>query len=276
MKTSLKLLVIAAFVGITFYACKKTADPITDSDIATATDNTVAQKGTQDAGATAQEALSGSLSGRYMKDTSVTITIDTTATPHTMSITYKGIPNLKGILRKGKMLVNFDKHYRIPGSVWNITFVDYAYNNNQINGTIKITNNNGVYEISSTNLNVALENKSLIAFTSFNVGLTYYDEGGNPTPISESKNSLYVWGLIKGTDTPPGKPTVTYKDSIPKTEFLIYNQSCMDGTKPKPHFTKGTVYYSEGTKEAVINFGTGNCADKAKIKSGGIEKDFVY
>ena len=139
-----KLLLInfALLLIIQFNACRKEKD--LELNFNAATQNALAENTLDDIQAIADQASTGSLTHyRTSSSACATITHDTMATPHVLTIDF-GDTNctcVDGKTRRGKIIITYTGAYRDPGHTHTTSFDNYFVNDNQVTGSRNVTNN---------------------------------------------------------------------------------------------------------------------------------------
>lgn len=144
MKTLKHLLTWTAMVLLSLTACNKEADEpsIPSLDIAAATDNAKADDYFTDM----QDQADAAADANGLRDAedacAPTITIDTLAMPHTMTIDFgtSDCTAANGRMRRGVLAVTFTGSYREAGTVITVTPQGYYVNDNHVEGSRTITN----------------------------------------------------------------------------------------------------------------------------------------
>lgn len=136
----------AVCLVLAFTACKKddgaAPDPTPSYDYASATDEARIEDAFNDMLAQVDNAAAAN----GLRDTddpcAPTITFDTTATPHTLTVDFGPVDctALNGRVRRGKLRVGFTGPYAHPGTVITITPQDYYVNDHHVTGTKTVTN----------------------------------------------------------------------------------------------------------------------------------------
>jgi hypothetical protein len=151
MRKQILILALMSAASLTaFNGCKKDkAEEEKDSDTSAATENAIADAAFTDVANIADEAATGTMTTYRSANTErvltscATLTIDTVAVPHLITIDF-GTTNClsnDGNYRRGKILVSFTGQYRDSGSTHTITFDNYFVNDNNIMGSKTVTNN---------------------------------------------------------------------------------------------------------------------------------------
>lgn len=125
-------------------ACKKDKDKDADLDLdyTSASDNARAEDAFNDMLTEVDKAVDDN-GLRGMDDACApTVTFDTIANPHTITIDFGSVNCTanNGRQRRGRLLVSYTGHYREPGTVITITPDNYYVNDNHVQGTKTVTN----------------------------------------------------------------------------------------------------------------------------------------
>lgn len=143
-----KTVVVIISAVLAFSACKKDKAE-EDNDTTSVVDNAMADASFNDVANIADEAATGALVSyrgaepEKILTTCATVSIDSMATPHRISIDF-GTTNClckDGNYRRGIIYVDFIGHYRDSASTHTISFNNYYVNFNKIEGTKTVTNN---------------------------------------------------------------------------------------------------------------------------------------
>lgn len=141
-------LIIFTLVGAVLTGCKKDNDD--DPESGSAIDNAFADAIYEDVSTMSDEAAeSGVLStfknssdGAVLLSVCATVTHDTLANPHTITIDFGPVNCLchDGRYRRGMIIITYTGHYRDAGSVHTIGFDNYFVSDYQVLGTKTVTN----------------------------------------------------------------------------------------------------------------------------------------
>lgn len=241
-------------------ACKKTSSV---EDTGFATEHATAEQTFSDIlDITDQASESNSLSTFKTTSQCATITRDTIAVPHTITINF-GTTNClcsDGKYRRGIILVSYTGKYKDSGSIHTITFSNYFVNNNQVIGTKTVTNmglnaNNQIYCTVNTNASIILAS------------------GAGTIQVSGSKTRTWITGYATTTKT---------DDSYNVTGSWIVTRP--NGTQVTHLITKGLSiarscnWIKEGAVQVtvpngtirIIDYGNGACDNQATLTNNGV------
>lgn len=189
-----------------------------------------------------------------------TITFDTTATPHTLTVDF-GPTNctaLNGRLRRGKLRVSFTGPYAHPGTVITITPQDYYVNDHQVTGTKTVTNM-GVNGEGQPYFDVVVDGAltapdgSWTATHQAHRTRTWIAGHGTPDPLDDVYS---ITGGGSGVD----RNGVAYTVSI--TSPLRVAVGC-------PYITQGAVAVTAGGTTWSVDYGNGACDANFSVTVNG-------
>ncbi|CAN5596079.1 hypothetical protein BH11BAC2_BH11BAC2_05100 [soil metagenome] len=274
MKPFMKFSVLA-FTALTlgFVACKKENDN-NDVDTTSSIDNAVADASFNDVVNISDEAATGSLESyrtlgnERIATTCASITVDTIANPHLITIDFGTTDCLckDGNYRRGIIYVSFVGAYRDSGSTHIITFNNYFINYNQLTGTKTVTNNgrNGSGNLSYT-INV---NGTLIWDAQYGGGTSTYTSSRTREWIAGELTPQ--WGddvyLIDGTSSGTTRNGSAY----------TLNTSAGDPLRKEigfRHFTSGTIEFTpagKATRYIDYSYVNGARDNLAKVTINGV------
>ncbi len=265
-----KYLAFALVLGITFSSCRKKNDEDTDKDTSSAADNALAEGTYTDVNSIADEASTGSLTTYYtanasdsrsMLTTCATITNDTIAVPHVLTIDF-GTVNCTcgdGRDRRGKIIVTYSGHYKDSASTHTITFNSYFVNDNQIMGTKTVTNNghNSAGHLTwSVVVNGSIVKASGGGTISWNSNRTREMITGELTPTWYDDVYL-ITGGANGTSASGNTFTIVITSALRKE---IGCRHIVSGSLTVTPSGKATRY---------VDFGTGGCDSDATVTING-------
>ena len=194
----------------------------------------------------------------------VNVTIDSISTPHVMTIDF-GSNNCvcnDGRSRRGLIIVTYNGEFTEPGHTRTITFSDFYVNDNQVTGTKIITNmgKNGeghTYFSIETNGSIVTEKGTI----THNGSRTRTWLSGEDTP-DRGDDVFSITG--SGTKVRANGKTMTMEITSP----LIRDHSCK-------WIKSGVIKMSGGDKERSLDFGNGNCDNKATATANGKQKEIT-
>ncbi len=261
--------VIIAATLLTLAACKRkdttdnTAPALTTADDkgGYASDNAQLERTSNDVISLAD--VAGTTGSVNMRTTSscATVHLDTTVTPHILTINFGTSDCLCSDLRKrrGEIIVTFSGHYKDSGSTHNITYDNYFIDDVQVTGHKSVTNegtNSSGQVWYSVNLSdsLILGADSIISWTATRTR-TWLD--GYSTP--DRSDDVYA---IAGTTTLTRANGHSFTMNI--TTPLQVAQACT-------WMEAGVVHISSSTfagGDRVLDYGAGTCDDLATLTIG--------
>jgi hypothetical protein len=189
-----------------------------------------------------------------------TVSLDTTASPHVMTIDF-GEENclcIDGKYRRGKIHISFTGRYRHPGTVITTTFDNYFVNDNSVGGT-KIVTNMGLNE--NNNLYFTIEVQSIIQKED---GSTFTWNSSRVREWIQGADTHNRWDdiyLITGTanGTRPNGLTWEREIIIPLRVELACRFIVSGSIELRP----------EGRPVRLLDFGNGDCDNQATVTVNG-------
>ncbi len=177
---------------------------------------------------------------------------------------------------KGKIIISFSKNFTTPVRTINYKFVNFYHNNKLIQGDRSIK-----HEIKSSELQSAPHPVATHIFEmsiTFGDGKVYTRTGtrvremvaGYSTPFIWEDNVFNVWG--SHITTFPNETKITSTIKTP----LVFSMACKI-----PFATKGSILITKSkgdnatsvsTREALLDFGNGDCDNLASITVNGVTK----
>ncbi len=243
-------------IGLSFSSCKKSEK--TDSDLISSEDQSqgemVYDQVYKEVDQSANDA--GMKKGGYP-----IITIDTLASPRTMSINY-GTANYlcnDGNYRRGIILVTWTGKYRATGTIITIGFSNFYQNDNKVDGSKSITNNgrNALNQLSFTIVVAGKITTSSNETHTWNSNRVRTWVAGEATPIWN--DDIYE---ITGTTSGTNRKGITYNANI--TKALKVDLSC------QWRIVSGTIeLIPEGKATRTLDFGNGACDSQVTITING-------
>lgn len=280
-KTFSSTLLLFCFCLFFICACNKSNDNKTtnnsDTETSTSLDYAFAQTTNDDAASVSSQLendrLSGSISGSGTITSSAdgvhlgscaTVSIDTTAKPHTLTIDF-GTTNclcFDGKYRRGKILVSFTGRYRDSASMHTIAFSNYYVNNYKVEGSQTVVNEG---HNANGNLSFAIQTNSTITDTT-GKQLTFTSNRTREWIAGESTTGWHEWSddvySVTGTASGTGFNGTSFNASI--TKPLIIALNC-------PWIEQGAISFTpNGKLTRTIDFGDGTCDSKATVTIAGI------
>lgn len=186
--------------------------------------------------------------------------------PNTLTIDFgSGCTDAYGITRSGKIIATLTKPMISVGSVTSITLENFKRNGKAITGTKTITNNglnssgHPVFGIEILNASV----ETADGIVSWNSSRTREWTEGYITPLNYLDDVYNITGTASGTNTKGNKFEVEI------TSPLQIELSCA-------HITKGVIELTpEDSKTRTLDYGNGDCDDKATLKVGNRTYDIT-
>ncbi|MFK7922098.1 MAG: hypothetical protein AB8H47_09085 [Bacteroidia bacterium] len=177
-----------------------------------------------------------------------------------------GCQNNNGVLRAGKIIINYIGRYRQPGSTFSITFDAYQENGEQLDGTIAITNfdrnaaNQLFFTASITNGKVTKANGDE---SGFDGSRTITWVSGENSPLDPTDDAHEITGYAAGYNA-QGK---AYNIEI--TTPLLYKISCLTSGKRLPSSGEMEINSTEFTGQIDVDYGNGNCDNDGTLFYNG-------
>jgi hypothetical protein len=277
MRKNSRIFVILCCLFLTaMYSCTKSNDNSNnnDNETQTASDNAFAQSTSSDAIAMSSQSEDNGITGTitdstagFMFNNNVTINLNFTTSPKVLTIDFGSTNTLcfDGKYRRGKVMISFTGLYRDSGSNHTITFDNYYVNDYKVDGNIAVVNN-GHNE--AGNLNFSVKSALTITDTS-NHTLTYNDEhvrewvsGEETTGVSGWHDDVYsITGSSSGT-------------SFNGTQFTSNITSALVVALNCKWIEQGTIEFKPAGKlTRTIDFGNGDCDNKATVTISGVSFD---
>lgn len=269
------LLLSCLFFSI-LYSCTKNNNSSGDNETQTAVDNSFAETTNDDVTTISTQSEDNGTAGTfgdssygYLLSPCATVTINTISSPHQLVVDF-GADNClcyDGKYRRGKILVSFNGLYRDSGSTHTITFDNYYVNNYKVEGSQTVVNN-GLN--TKGNITFAVQVNSTITDTAGNK-LAYTSTRTREWVAGESTQGLLGWQddvySITGTASGTSFNGTAFTSDI--TSALIVALNCR-------WVEKGTIEFTpSGKLKRTIDFGNGNCDNKATVTIAGISFDIL-
>lgn len=270
---------LAAFLAFSVFiiSCKKDSDKpkMGDSEWESTENNAFAEASYNDANSIIDLAFTSGTNMSFREDGGanllsgcVTVTLDTAASPKTITVDF-GSTNclcLDGRNRRGKIIATYTGKYKDAGTVINISFDNYFVNDNQVKGTHKTTNlglNNGgnlVYKIEVNGSIVKSLNRGTVTWVSTRE--REWTAGAN-TPLNPLDDQYSITGTASGTNADES----AY--SIAVTQPLVCALTCR-------WFKSGKLTLTPAGGTAItLDYGNGNCDANATVTISGITFNVV-
>ncbi|UQD55071.1 hypothetical protein [Flavobacterium sp. K5-23] len=198
----------------------------------------------------------------------ITTVLTTDTWTRTIDFGTVGCELKNGNFVKGKIVISFSKNYTSPSRTISYSFVDFYHNNKLIKGNRSITHESKSTELLATVHPVSTHSVDMTV--TFGDGKVYTRIGtrvkemtaGFETPFNWEDNVFKVWGYHITTF-----PNGTKISSTIKTP-LQFTMSCKI-----PFATKGSILIVKNNKEALLDFGNGDCDNLATITVNGVTKE---
>lgn len=180
--------------------------------------------------------------------------------PKTVTIDFgNGCLGRDGKLRKGKIVSIYTAPMRVPGSKVSTTFVGYYVDSFQVEGT-HITENTSTSNLKGWKVTVIdgkITNTNNNRWRSWNSLKQFTQVEGNGTPNFPLDDVLKVTGGARGANSAGHTWSSTIIDP------LIKKFTCR-------WIVKGTVKIVRNSREALLDYGNGNCDNQATITINGV------
>jgi hypothetical protein len=269
------LLMTAAVVSVVFVSCRKEKDD-DDKETSSARDNALAESTFSDVVNIADQAATGSLatyfapnsseykSAASMLSTCATITNDTVAVPHMLTINFGSTNCLcnDGRYRRGIINISYTGMYRDSASTHTITFSNYYVENNKVSGTKTVVNNghNAAGHLTyAVTVNGQID-KALGGTITWTSSRTREWLVGETTP-AWGDDVYLITGSANGVSTPTSGTSTSFSINI--TQALRKELGCR-------HFVSGKFELTpSGKATRYVDFGTGACDNTAMVTING-------
>jgi len=276
-------MIVSGMLAILIYSgCKKDSPSVSNEapsvEMRIANSNALAQASFEDAAGAADEAMlqtsasgtSNRLSaGQAYQTSCATITIDLNSNPHVMTIDYGSSDCLgrDGNYRKGIITVSWSGQALDSGAYRTVTFTDYYFNFNRINGNITVTNN-GLNTSGNRNYSLDVDGTvdvSALYSTSGTSDTIHYTAHWNKEKVQGAgtfwlHDDVY---LIRGSSS----------GNTLSTSFTAESDSNSPLKKETgfPHFTSGILNISSNGTSFSVDYGylNGTRDNLAMVTSGG-------
>jgi hypothetical protein len=300
MKTSKLTLSFAAIMlsmAVAVISCKKKDNTPSDSDTSSASDNSLAEKTSNDivlmAGQASDIAVGDSLNAYrggsdYILGLScATITRDTATKK--ITLTFSGGTCLDGHTRSGSILIDysgslgFPTHYRTPGFKCVVTSTNYVVDGNQVNIVNKTIANTTPLQFNPATTNETWSISSNINIVkASNGGTVSWSATKTKTLLNTSDTNVYhgqavhiTWSKAKVGITGNATGTTAKGESFTANVItqLVRDMNCSpNAAHPGSHpFIQGTLDFTPGTKAVRhFDYGNGSCDNLATVTINGV------
>lgn len=262
MKNRILLMTVVAFSSLQFISCTKEdslqatdSAPIVASvsiDVANELD---IQTGTQ----VSVDKLTAKQTGKSLTASCATVTMDpqTSTFPKTFYVDFNTGCTLNSITRKGKLKITFSGPVTETGSTMTIERIDYYINDNKVEG--KIT-----YQNTTTSAPQWTRTVTNGKFTDTK-GNVYQNSGSHTIKQTAGTSTLSLqddtYEMIEGNHTVTGN---NGKLILTVIESIVKKYSC-------DYVSKGKLKVESSLLNGTIDYGTGDCDNKATYTQNGIE-----
>ncbi len=180
--------------------------------------------------------------------------------PKTVTVDFgTGCLGRDGKLRKGKIVTTYTGPMMTPGSKATTTFVDYNVDSFKVEGTHSVentsTSNNRSFTVKVVDGKIT--NTVAGKWHAWNSTKTITQTEGNGTPVFPLDDIFSITGNASGSNSGGNTWTATV------TSALIKKFIC-------PWLVQGTVQITRNTHSATLDFGNGDCDNKATITINGV------
>ena len=297
-KITLSVTAIAVAMALSVTSCKKKDNTPEDTDTSGASDNSLAEKTSNDAvnmaGQACDIAVGDSLSSyRYSNDEEDAFGLSCAtigrgdSTNKKITITFNGQQCKDGHVRSGSLIIDYSGsaagaiHYRNPGFKCVITSNGYTVDGNAItvNKTITNTTASG-FNPATTNLTWTIV--SSVSIVKANGGGTIsWDATKTKTLLNTADSTVYrgqalhiMWNKARVgiTGSASGRTASGDSYSATITSQLVRDMNCSPNAAHPGHhpFIQGNADFSPGSKAVRhIDFGSGACDDIAVVTING-------
>ena len=262
MKKINLLLLPLGIIALTFTSCTK-EDILTDPSAVAASAAIEAinlsdiQTGTQ-----INYDNSGTLrAAKYTTSSCATISMETPTTtfPKTYIVDYGTGCTLNNITRKGKIKITFSNYITETGSTMTIQRVNYYVNDKKVEGKI-------VYKNTTTNATIPQWTRTVTDGKFTDGGVVFLNSGTHTTKQTAGASTL---SLDDNTyEITEGSHTVSKENesgiTLTVSEPLVKNHSCS-------YISKGKLTITSKSLNGVIDYGNGDCDNKATYTQGDVD-----
>jgi len=264
MKMSIKkaALIIATAI-LPFTGCKKAAETtgLSSDDQTAALDQAQLEKTSNDVENISDNAgTTGTVNMRLAPSelgSCAVITFDTSSGTHTITIDFgTGCTDIYGNTRAGKIIISFSGHYRDSGSTHTITYSNYYFNGNKLNGSKSVTNI-GSYTFSViVNDSLTLTDGSVISWTGNRTRV--WTNGYSTATIWDDEYNIY------------GTTTVSRSSTGKSTTFVVSSSTPLHVATICKWVESGIITATRSTGGSYsIDYGSTGCDNDATLTVGG-------
>lgn len=173
-----------------------------------------------------------------------------------------GCEGPNGVIKSGKMFIEYDQRKYLPGAYRIITFEDFFVDSVQVEGVRKLVNTTD--STSTLRFEVTLTGGKL----SFPDGTTYTREGEHIRNWFRTEDRQNDYATLTGTADGVNRRSLDYQVEI--LEELVFTRACRRGRIIVP--VSGVIQKTVGDKVATIDFGDGECDNIAVVTVDGESK----
>lgn len=184
--------------------------------------------------------------------------------PKTITLDFgAGCLGKDGRLRKGKIITVFTGPMRVPGSKATTTFEGYKVDSVSVAGTHEVVNN-------STSNNASLTVRVIAGKLTWDSGRWVKWSTTRTTTQIEGNGTVFfpLDDIFQITGAGAGENSFGRTWSHEIIEPLIKKFTCR-------WISKGVIRVTHNAKSALLNFGTGDCDNKATLTINGVDKEIT-
>lgn len=189
-------------------------------------------------------------------------TVETPSGVLTVDFGTSGCTDLKGNVRKGKVIFTYHGKRFMPGSTVVTTTQEYYINGVRLEGTRTSTNAQSSTS-DAPRFNVTLDDGK----ATFADGLIATRESNITWQWNRAENPLDDNLQIESTSTASGTTRGGRSYEVTLLEDLVYKRHCGIATSGIKHYT------IDGEKEISINYGEGTCDQSFSVTVNGVTRD---
>lgn len=263
MKKSFYLLASFTLASFLFVSCTK-EDSLSATDnsqvVASASIDLVNELDIQTGTQVSFEKLTAKKTGKSLTGSCATITMDpqTSTFPKTFYVDFGTGCTTNNIIRKGKLKITFSNYITETGSTMTVERVNYYVNGNKVEGKI-------VYKNTTTTVPQWTRTVTDGIFTDTK-GNVYLNSGSYTIKQTAGVSTLALedntYEMIEGTHTVTKQNGA--KITLTVAEPLVKNFSC-------DYVSKGKLKIESTLLNGTIDYGSGDCDNKATYTQNGIE-----